>query len=96
MHQAWLMGFGPEWSGFFVFVFGLFRATLAAGGGSQVRGRIGAATAGPRHSHSNPRSELRLRPKGIEPASSWTLVRFFTAEPRWELQDGHFGSMTHP
>ena len=35
--------------------------------------------------HSNTRSLThRVRP-GIEPASSWILVEFVTAEPRWEL-----------
>ena len=42
----------------------LFRADLAAYGGCQARGRIGATAAGLRHSHSHSsaRSELRLRP----------------------------------
>ena len=42
--------------------FGLFRATLAAYGGSQARGPIGAVAAGLYHSHSNVGSELHLRP----------------------------------
>ena len=48
----------------FVFVFCLFRATTAVHGGSQARGRIGAAAAGLRHSHShsNTGSELCLEP----------------------------------
>ena len=33
--------------------FGLFRAALTACGGSQARGRIGAAAAGLRHSHGH-------------------------------------------
>ena len=44
------------------FVFCLFRATPAAYGGSQARGRVEAIAAGLCHSHSNSRSELRLRP----------------------------------
>ena len=41
---------------------GLFRATPTAYGRSQARGRIGAAAAGLHHSHSNTRSQPRLRP----------------------------------
>ena len=49
--------------GFFVlFCFLLFRATPAAYGSSQARGCIGAAAAGPRHSHSNVGSKPRLQP----------------------------------
>ena len=44
---------------FFVF---FFRATSATYGGSQARGQIRAVAAGQRQSHSNTRSELRLRP----------------------------------
>ena len=40
----------------------LLRAAPAAYGGSQARGRIGAAAAGLHHSHSNAASEPRLRP----------------------------------
>ena len=40
----------------------LFRAALAAYGGPQARGPIGAIAAGLHHSHSNIRSEPRLRP----------------------------------
>ena len=45
-----------------LFFFCLFRAAHAAYGGSQARGRIGAVAPGLHHSHSNTRSELRLRP----------------------------------
>ena len=48
--------------GFFFFFFGLFRASLVAYGGSQARGRFGAAAAGLHHSHSNTGSEPCLRP----------------------------------
>ena len=50
--------------------------------------------AGLNHSHSNSGSELHLQPTtqltamlrpGIEPASSWIIVRFVSAEPWWEL-----------
>ena len=43
-----------------LFVFS--RAALAAYGGSQARGLIGAVAAGPRQSHSNWGSEPHLRP----------------------------------
>ena len=82
------------------FFFCLFRATSVVYGGSQARGWIGAALAGLHYSHSNARSELCLtyttahsnagslthwaRP-GIEPASSWVLVRFITTVLPWEL-----------
>ena len=78
----------------------LFRATHAAHGGAHVRGRFEAVAAGLHHSHSNSGSSSAacttahgnvgsithwVRP-GIKPASSWMLVRFISAEPRWELQ----------
>ena len=47
---------------FLFFVFCLFRASLAACGGSQARGPIGTAAAGLHHSHSNTRSEPHLQP----------------------------------
>ena len=56
----------------------MFRATPKAYGGSQARGRIGVAAAGLHY--SNARSLTHSRP-GIEPASSWTLGRFVSAEP---------------
>ena len=46
----------------FLSFFLLFRASLAAYGGSQARGQIGAIAAGLQHSYSNTRSRLRLRP----------------------------------
>ena len=45
------------------FCFLLFRATPAAYGGSQARGRIGAVATGLHYSHSNEGSELHLRPQ---------------------------------
>ena len=78
----------------FYLSFCLFRATPAAYGGSQARGRIGTTAASLLYSHSNPRSELHLqstpqltqwaRP-GIKPTSSWILVGIFSAAPQWEL-----------
>ena len=47
---------------FFVFVFCLFRATLAAYEGSQTRDLIGATAASLHQSHSNARSKPRLQP----------------------------------
>ena len=48
---------GPD---LFYFFFCHFRATPAAYGGSQARGRIGAIAASLCHSHSNKESELSL------------------------------------
>ena len=47
---------------FFFFSFGLFRAASMAHGGSQARGRVGAAAAGLCYSHSNEGSEPHLQP----------------------------------
>ena len=85
----------------FFFFFGLFRATLKAHGGSQVRGLIGAAAAGLYHSHSNTRSKPGLQSipqlmatpdpqsteqgPGIEPTTSCFLVRFVSHVPQREL-----------
>ena len=44
------------------FSFSFSRAVLAAYGGSQARGRIGAVASGLHHSRSNVGSELHLRP----------------------------------
>ena len=46
----------------FFFLFFLFRAALAAYGGSQARGQIGAVAASLHHSYSNVGSELCLQP----------------------------------
>ena len=80
----------------FFFFFGLFRATPTAYGSTQ--GRIRATAAGLHHSHSNAGSVAAsvtysrthgnagslthwARP-GIEPTSSWVLVRFISAAPQ--------------
>ena len=50
-------------------------------------------------SHGNARPLTHRARPGIEPMSSWILVRFVTTEPRWELQyfflevfnDNHIG-----
>ena len=57
----------------------------AAYGGSQARGQIRAAAAGPHHSHSNTGSLTHWARLEIDPVSSWTLVRFITPEPQKEL-----------
>ena len=88
---------------FFFIILIVFRATPAAYGGSQTRGWIGAVATGLHHSHSHIRSKQRLQPTpglttpilnlwarlGIEPASSWMLVRLVYAQPwqeHWEFQ----------
>ena len=47
---------------FLIFVFCLFRATPAAYGGSQAKGRIGAIAASLCHRYSNARSKPHLLP----------------------------------
>ena len=69
--------------GFFVFC--LFRAAPMAYGGSQARGRITATAASLQHSHSNARSLTHWAKPGIEPETSWFLVRFVSAAPQREL-----------
>ena len=75
-----------------------FQGCTSAYGRSQARGRIGVAAASLHHSHSNAGSEpsLQLTPQltamlhplihwirpGIEPISSWLLVRFVSAAPQ--------------
>ena len=56
-------------------------------GSSQARGPIGAVAANLHHSHSNvgstsiPQFIATSGRPGIEPKSSWILVRFITTEP---------------
>ena len=73
-----------------LFIFCFFRATPEAYGGSQVRGRIGAAAAGLRQSHSNLGSEPHLRPTPQLTATPdpWPLseARYWThilMDPSW-------------
>ena len=81
----------------FLFYFLLFRAAPRTYGSSQARGQIGTVATGLHHIHSNTSSEPCLQPPiahghagslthrarpGIEPASSWILVRLFSAKPR--------------
>ena len=86
---------------FLFVLFCLFGVTPMAYASSQSKGWIRAATAGHSHRYSNTRSEppLLLTPQlvatpdpwptdhdqGIEPKSSWILVRLIAAEPQWEL-----------
>ena len=63
----------------FVCLFSLFAiswAAPAAYGGSQARGLIGAVAAALHHSHSNAGSLTQGARPGIEPTTSWLLVRF--------------------
>ena len=91
-------------AGFFFFC--LFRATPLVYGGSQARGQIRAVATGLHYNHSSRRYEPCLQPTselvanarslthwaipGMEPASSWILVRFVSTEPQWELKDEIF------
>ena len=82
-----------------IFIFGLFKFTPKAYASSQARGWIGVAAASHSHSHARFKPHLKLMPQlmatldplihwarpGIEPSSSWILIRFITAEPQWEL-----------
>ena len=69
------------------FFFCLFRTANTAYGSSQARGQTGATAASLHHSHSNPRSESRLRP--TPHVSSMFLVRFVSAAPQQELHGFH-------
>ena len=83
----------------FYFIFLLFRAALAAYGGSQARGRIGAVAAGLYHSHIRFKPRLPSTPAAHgnagsltqraeardQTATSWFLVGFLSAAPRGEL-----------
>ena len=68
---------------FFSFLFFSLRVALVAYGSSQARGWIGAVAAGLHISNSNAGSLAHWASPGIEPASSWILVRLVTTEPKW-------------
>ena len=88
------------------FFFWLFRVAPMAYESSQARGLIRVIPVRLHHSHSNTGFEPCLWPNttahgnarsltywerpGIEPASSWILVRFINTEPQWELQIDQF------
>ena len=80
----------------FGYLFSLFRVAPKANGGSQVRGRVGAAAIAyatairdPSHicdlyttAHSNAGSLTHWKRPGIKPMSSWILVGFVSTEPQ--------------
>ena len=70
----------------FFFLLFFFSSAPVAYGDSQARGWIGAAAAGLHHSHSNAGSLTHWARPGIEPTSSWMIVRFSSPEPQQELQ----------
>ena len=80
---------------FFFFFFLLFMATSTAYGSSQARGRIGAGATAMQDpsrvfdlrttAHGHAGSLTHGARPGIEPASSWILVRFISNMPQWEL-----------
>ena len=99
--QSLLKIHGHEFMYLCIYVFCFIRAALVAYGSSQARGPLGAVATGLSHSHSNSGSEPHLptyttahgnarslthraRP-GIEPTTSWCLVRFVSTVPRQEL-----------
>ena len=69
----------------YVFIYFLFRGTLAAYGSSQVRDQIRATVASLCHSHSHTGSLTHWARPGIKSESSWILVGFITAEPGQKL-----------
>ena len=81
--------FAYHLSHIYTFFFFIFRAAPTADGGSRARGPIGAAATGLHHSHSNIESLTHWVRAGIEPVSSWMLVRFIFVEPWWELHLNH-------
>ena len=84
---------------FWPFCLFFFRAAPSAYGGTQARGRIGAAAASLQPQqyqiratsstyttvHGNARSWTHWVRPGIKPATSWLLVRIISAAPWWEL-----------
>ena len=85
------------WEAGLPFFFGCFRAALAAYGSSQARGQNWSCSHQPRpqpqqlqiraesatytRTHGNAGSLTCWARPGMEPASSWMLVRFVSAEP---------------
>ena len=75
----------------FFFFFCLFRAEPMAYGGSHARGWIRVVAAG--LYHTNARSLTHWARPELKPATSWSLVKFVSAEPRWELWNVVFFSL---
>ena len=86
---------------FFLLFLVFFRAAHMAYGGSQARGpirgppqpqqhQIWAASSNYTPAPSNTGSFTHRARSGIEPASSWMLVRFVSAEPQRGLHGDHF------
>ena len=71
--QMWLMTVNC-----FFFFFLLFRDTPMIYGSSWAKGQIGTTAADLYHSQSNAGSLTHWARPGVEPASSWILVRFLT------------------
>ena len=84
-HRCCRMDVEWRWRWHTFFFFFSFRATPATYGGSQARSQSGATVAGLRHSHSNTRSLTHWARPVIKSATSWLLVRFFSATPGQEL-----------
>ena len=70
---------------FFFFFFCFFFFAPVAYGRSQARSGITAVAASLHHSHSNAWSLTHWGRLGIEPASSWMLIRLVSTEPQREL-----------
>ena len=77
-------------------LFYFFKAAPMAYGGSQARGQIGAVAVTYTTAHGNTGSLTHWARPGIEPASSWILVRFMSTEPWRELRLLQFKSFTVP
>ena len=97
---------------FFFFFFGLFRVAPTAYGSSQASGQIRSCSLRPTPQPQQCQIQACLRPTsqlvatphpltcwarpGIEPASSWMLARFLSAEPQWGLCQIFIKSWTCP
>ena len=96
----------------FAFFFWLFRATPVAYGGSQARGWMWSCSCRPTPepqqsgiqaesvtyttAHGNDGSPTHWARLGIDPATSWFLVRFVCTTSWWELQDSLFEEPSPP
>ena len=84
---SWVFFFFYPLAFFFFFssLFLLFRAAPTAYGGSQARGQIRATAETYTTAHSKAGSLTHWVRPGIEPATSWFLVRFVSTVPQREL-----------